>query len=65
MKLPIEWPLIKKISCEYQESDTTELFEVYVERMYGLRIEYDEFGKNIITLQDPQKYMIAVLKFGG
>lgn len=63
--LPIEWPLIRKISREYQDSDTTELFEVYVERMYGLRIEYDNYGKNIITLTDPQKYTFAVLKFGG
>lgn len=63
--LPIEWPLITNISREYQASDTTELFEEYVERLYGLRIEYDEHGKNIIILTDPQKYTFAVLKFGG
>ena len=41
-----------------------ETFEEYADRLYGIHIEYDTQGKNIITLSDNKKYLFAKLKFG-
>ena len=64
MKLPIDWPLAQCIQREHRAGKFAETFEEYAERMYGLRITYDDHGKNIIVLVDDQKFLLAKLKFG-
>jgi hypothetical protein len=64
MKLPIDWPLAQCIQREYQAGKFTETFEEYAERLYGLRITYDEHGKNVIVLENEHKFLLAKLKFG-
>ena len=64
-KYSIQLPLIQNIIQEYTRANVNnETFEEYANRLYGIHIEYDTHGKNIITLSDNKKYLFAKLKFG-
>lgn len=64
-KYSIKWPLVQTMIQEYIRANVdNETFEEYADRLYGIHIEYDTHGKNIITLSDNKKYFFAKLKFG-